>query len=468
MLNYSKKIGILEVIVIILTACLGIRWIPVAGSIGPSSIFFWILGALLFLIPLCLIVMELSQNYTEDGGVYLWVKESLGPKFGFFTAWFYWANNFFFYPGLLVFIVANFAYFLHNPALNNNHLFVTALVIIILWIAIIINILGIKFMARIASFACALNLALGGFLIISGLIYWFYNKTSATSFHFLAFFPNGSILNNLSNLTLLMFALSGVELIPTMADSVNNPKKTLTRGVIISSITVMFIYILGTITINIVLSPAELNNTTGLTEALGVVSQKIHLTWLTFVLITALLLVEFGALIVWLIAPTIMLFECVEKGILPEFMQKTNKYNVPANALILIGVLVSLITIITQYLPTINSIFTALVLMGTIVYFFPYLFLCIGYIKLKLKNRLSTNIISKKLGVSLASILFISVSLGILLSFMPGSDITTTKDLIDYELMLILGPFIFMFSGYLLYIRKSLTNKFNIRSNPKS
>lgn len=88
-----QKIGLRQVVILILTACLGIRWIPVAGAIGPSAIIFWIGGALLFLIPLSIITMELSANFTGDGGIHLWVKQVFGEQAAFYVAWLYWVNN---------------------------------------------------------------------------------------------------------------------------------------------------------------------------------------------------------------------------------------------------------------------------------------------------------------------------------------------------------------------------------------
>lgn len=454
----NSQIGLYSVIVMILTSCLGVRWIPVAGGIGPSAVIFWFLGAVLFFIPLSIIVTELSANYAKDGGMYLWVKEALGEKYAFYTAWFYWANNLFFYPGLLVFMVANLAYLIGQQQLANNHLFVVSFVLVSLWLAILINIMGVKFIARIASFACILNLGLFAFIIIGGFYYYFKFGVSATDFHPKSFLPNNDLFNNISNLSLLMFGLSGIELIPIMSGSVRDARRTMRCGVIISGFLIMFMYILGSVAINLIITPKELNNTTGLIEAIITVSDKIHLYGVATLLIAALIIVEFGALVIWLIAPTVLLFECVEPGILPPFVQKLNKNNVPANALLIIGLLVSIIVILTEYLPTINSIFTILVLLGTVVYFIPYLFLAIAYIKLKSANKLSVNIINQHFGYVCAILLFVSVSIGIILSFVPSSDIHTLKDIIIYEAEMILGPVIFIVFGYWLYKRKSVAN----------
>lgn len=454
----TKKLGVFAVILMILTSCLGIRWLPVAGSIGQPALIFWLLGGVLFFIPLAMIVVELANNFSSDGGMYLWVRQALGPKFGFFTAWLYWVNNFFFYPSLLIFMVDNFVYLLADKTLAYNKLFIITIVLVLLWLAIIINILGVRFIAKIAGFACILNISLTVFIIIAGFAYYFMYHTSNTNFYLASFIPNSNIINNLSNLSLLMFALSGVELIPTLASSINKPGKTISKSILISGVILLLCYILGTIGINILVSPQQLNNTTGLIAALEIITKTIHMPYLAMGLVLILLVVEFGALMVWLIAPTVMFFECVEEGIIPKWLQKINKYDAPAHALIVIGIIVTVVLVLTTYLPTVNSIFTTLVLMGTVVYFIPYLFLAISYIKLKYSNKLDNNLINKPLAYLLSIVLFCCVCLGIALSFMPGNDIKTPTQKLIYELNITLGPLVFILIGgiiyYIHYLRK--------------
>ncbi len=71
-----------------LTANFGIRWLAVAGGIGPSSLIFWFIGAILFFIPLSIIVAQLAKEYPEEGGLYTWVRSAMGDKSGFIFIYF--------------------------------------------------------------------------------------------------------------------------------------------------------------------------------------------------------------------------------------------------------------------------------------------------------------------------------------------------------------------------------------------
>ena len=150
---------------------------------------------------------------------------------------------------------------------------------------------------------------------------------------------------------------------------------------------------------------------------------------------------EFTAVSIWLLAPVIMFFKCTPKGILPDWLHKTNKHDSPKNALIFMGILVTIIVLLTNFLPSVNVMYQVLILMATVLYFIPYLYLVLAYIKL----------MDSRYKYIFGILVFISTSLGILFSFQPPSDLQTTHEIWVYELELILGPAIFIVIGWLLY-----------------
>lgn len=65
---------------------------------------------------------------------------------------------------------------------------------------------------------------------------------------------------------------------------------------------------------------------------------------------------------IWLLAQVVMFFKCIPKGILSEWVHKTNKYDSPKNALVFMGVLVTAIVLLTNFLPSVNLMYQALIL----------------------------------------------------------------------------------------------------------
>lgn len=454
-MTQNKKLGIRSIVLMVLTACLAIRWVAAAGAIGPSAITFWIIATIIFFIPLNLIVVELSLNYKDNGGIYLWTREGLGREYSFYTAWLYWICNIFYYPGILTFIAANILYLSNSHNLANNKHLIVVIVISCFWISVLFNIRGINLIAKISIFTGLFNFRLGIFLIIAGFCYLISHQNSATSFTLRSFMPDMDIIHNLSNLSLLMFALSGIELIPTVYKSIDNPERNLKKAIIISMFLLLTLYIIGTITINFILSPTELSSSTGLVASFFTLTAKLHWSsWVAYFLVLSLVIVEFGSFNIWLIAPTIMFFHCAEQGILPESLRQLNNNYAPRNALIFQAALSTVIILLSQYLPTVNSMYMLLVLAAANIYFIPYLFLAIAYLKLRRHNQLSKTILPKFLGILAPILLMISISLTMFLSFIPTSDVKSKSQIIVYEAELIGGPLVFTIIGMLMYKRR--------------
>ncbi|MCF6776720.1 APC family permease [Thiotrichales bacterium 19X7-9] len=438
----NKVLGFKDVTIMAVTANFGIRWIPVAAGLGASAIFFWVLGAIVFFAPLVIIAVQLSKSHPDEGGMYAWTKRALGDKAGFMVAWLYWVNTIFYYPAVLIFLATNFAYFIGRPDLISNHYYISFTVLAAFWLITIISFYGIranKYLVDIGGIIGSFIPAIA--IIVLGFAAFFISGVSATDFSVKNIIPHGHILDNLSTLTIIMFAMAGIEIIPTFANSVKDAKKTLYYGLTLSAFILFGLYILGTIALNLVASPAHIESAAGLMQAFDIVGQEFKIGWFAKLMSFLLTFAEFAAVSIWLLAPVIMFFKCTPKGILPDWLHKTNKYQAPKNALVFMGVLVTIIVLLTNFLATVNTMYQALILMATVLYFIPYLYLVVAYIKLN----------KGKLRYVYGVLVFLSTALGIVFSFQPPHSLTTTYDIVIYELELILGPLIFLVIGWLIY-----------------
>ena len=438
----NKILGLKDVTIMAVTANFGIRWIPVAAGLGASAVFFWLLGAIFFFMPLVIIAVQLSKSHPEEGGIYAWVCRGINQKAGFIVAWLYWVNTLFYYPAVLIFLASNFAYFIGKPELINNHYYISITVLTSFWLIIYISFYGL----RANKYLVGVGGVIGSFLpamaiIILGFAAFFITGHSATDFSAKEFLPHKSIFSSLSTLTIMMFAMAGIEIIPTFANSVKNASRTLYLGLIISSVVLFALYILGTVAINFIASPEEIESAAGLVQAFDIVGQEFHIYWFSKTMSFLLTFAEFAAVSIWLLAPVIMFFKCIPKGILPNWLHRTNKYDSPQNALVFMGVLVSAIVLLTDFLPTVKTMYEVLILMATVLYFIPFLYLVFAYFKLN----------QSKYRYAVGVLVFLSTSLGIIFSFQPPTDLKTTHDVIVYESELILGPIILFAIGLLIY-----------------
>jgi len=448
----KKVLNLFDILVMTVVANFGIRWLSVAGQMGAESIVFWCLGALLFFLPLSLICANLSRSYPCEGGIYPWIRDSLGEKPAFLVAWLYWVNGFFYYPAILIFLATNFAYVLGEPSLAHNHYFITSCVLIAFWLIILVCHFGLRTSKYLVSYGGILGTIIPGVaIVLFAVMALFAYHHSATSFAPHQFLPTKNIFHSLSTLTVIMFAMAGVEVIPTFANSVKNARRNLYLGLILGSVLIFLFYTLGTMAVNVFVPPTAVSNTAGLMQAFTVADIKLHMPWLTKTMAFMLTFADLAAVTVWLLAPIIMFFKCTPRGILPDWLHKTNKYDAPNNALIFMGVLVSISILLTNLVPSVADMYQVLVLMATILYFVPYLFLSFAYIKLQIQAKKS-KVWAYILGYSV----LLSVGLGILFSFPPPQDLVKAHHIIIYEIELIFGPILLIAIGWFLYSRKKV------------
>lgn len=449
--NSKAILNIKDVIMMTMTGNFGIRWIAVAAAIGPSSSCLWLLGALIFFLPLSIIVAQLSRAYPDAGGMYAWVRNALGEKHGFNVAWLYWVTNIFYYPAILIFLATNLAYALGHPELAENSHYITVTSLIGFWLIVLISIFGLKISKIFISLGGWFGLFLPMLLlIIFGLMAYFVFG-SATEFTLHTIFLGNKISENLPSLAMIMFAMAGVEVTATFANRVKNPKRDLYFGLLCGSFAIFLLYLIGTVMMNVIATPGTLSKTAGLMQAFHIIDLKFHTEWLSRTIAGALVFAELAAVVVWLIAPVTMFFACTPPGILPTYLHKTNQAGTPVNAILAQGILVSVVILITSLLPNINAMYQVLVLMSTTLYFIPYLYLAIAYAK-----SLTAIQFNKYLGLLIASAVFLCTAFGLGVSFVPSSDLHSAHEIFIYELELILGPLLFIFLGWLLYKHRKM------------
>ena len=106
----KKVLGVFALAMINVAAVLSIRNFPSMAIFGWSCIGWYIIGTILFLIPISLAGAELATGWPEGGGVYAWVKRAFGEKGGFTALFCEWSNNLVWFPTVLSFTASTLAF----------------------------------------------------------------------------------------------------------------------------------------------------------------------------------------------------------------------------------------------------------------------------------------------------------------------------------------------------------------------
>ena len=120
-----------------------LRNLPLVSEYGLSAVCYFLVVAFLFLIPCALVSAELATGWPKIGGVYVWVREGLGDRWGFFAIWMQWVHNVAWYPVILSFVATTLAYVI-DMDLVQNKFYVLAVILIGFWGMTLGNYLGIK------------------------------------------------------------------------------------------------------------------------------------------------------------------------------------------------------------------------------------------------------------------------------------------------------------------------------------
>ena len=91
--THRRELGVRDMTLFTVSAILLLDTLAASASIGVSSITWWLILGLIFFIPYGLISAELGTTYPEQGGIYAWVRDAFGPRWGTRMTWLYWLNN---------------------------------------------------------------------------------------------------------------------------------------------------------------------------------------------------------------------------------------------------------------------------------------------------------------------------------------------------------------------------------------
>ncbi len=442
----NKALSVFTLVMINVIAIDSLRNLPANAVVGLSIASFYLIAAILFLIPCVLVTAELATHYPKTGGAYVWVREAFGPKWGFVCIWLQWIYNVVWYPTVLSFLAANIAYLI-NPALATNKLYMVSMIIGLFSIATIVNFFGMKISGMISTFSAIIGTILPMLFIIALGFYWLNHGDliSATP-TWQSFIPSISHDNNLAFLVVVLFSLMGLEMSAVHAEEVKNPQRDYPRALLWSSLIIIVTMILASAAISIVIPKTQLNIISGLDQAFSTFLTALHLKWLLPVVIIMVLVGGFGGMAAWVIGPTKGIVVAAEDGCAPSFLRLRNKKQVPIAVLLLQWVIVLLLCGLILFIQFISTSYWILSDLTAQLALLFYVILFAAAIRLRYKTEKKPNayrIPGGNIGIWVIGLTGIVTCIAaIALGFIPPSSIKIQSTFI-YEIILIVGILLF-------------------------
>ncbi|MEG1979694.1 MAG: amino acid permease, partial [Victivallaceae bacterium] len=108
-------------------------------------------------------------------------------------------------------------------------------------------------------------------------------------------------------------------------------------------------------------------------EAFQYVCNALGMPWLLKPLCLMLALGAITTIFTWLLGPSKGLLQVAEDGYLPVFMGRKNSHNVPVNILLIQATIISLISLVVFFTPTISNAFWVFMALSAQIYMIMYI-----------------------------------------------------------------------------------------------
>ncbi len=409
-----------DVVLFNITAIVGLRWLTTAASqFGLASLSLWLVAMLIFFLPSAVAVRELADIDPGAGGIYRWVRRAFGPLHGFVAGWGYWVNNLFYFPSLLVATAAIAAY-AAGPRfvrLGDDPWFIAALSLAGLWIAVGMNLVGLrvgKRLQNLGGYGTWIPASIFVLLALASLV----TRGSATPFSARGLLPASFDLPSINLFATMTFALAGLELAPTLGDEIHDPAATLRRGIVVSGFAVVAMYVLGTAAMLVALPHQTVSITNGMPQATAALVERLGAPWLApAAAIVAILLVlgNLGGVGAWLAGSARLPFVAGVEGALPPAFGRIHpRWQTPYVGLLVQGALATVFVVASLVGSTVKNAYLVLTQTTLILFFIPYLYLFAAYLRLRRARTAGTALTGI---VGLAAVAF-----SIVLGFVPPAD----------------------------------------------
>jgi putative glutamate/gamma-aminobutyrate antiporter len=447
-----------------IVAVLSLRGLPAVAEYGLGSIFYYVLAAVLFLVPTALVAAELATGWPERGGVFRWVGEAFGRRWAIVAMFMLVLEVTIWFPTALTFGAVALAYtgpdHVADAAVAGNRLFVLAVVLAVYWLATFIALKGAKAFSRVAKWGGVIGtLVPGGILILLGFAYVIAGNRPQIDISWGAVIPDFSNFGNIVLAASIFLFYAGMEMNAIHVKDVENPTRSYPIAVLIAALGTVVIFVLGALAVAFIVPNKDINLTQSLLTAYNDLFAWAHIVWAGPIIAVALAIGVFAGIVTWISGPSSGLLVVAKAGNLPKFFQKTNKNGMGRNIMITQAAIVTVLAVLFVVLPSVQSVYQILSQLTVILYLVMYLLMFAAVIRLRLTqpNRPRPyRIPGGKVGIWIvAGVGFLGSLVAMFFSFIPPNQIKVGSPVFYVGLLVVLTV-VFVAVPFVVYaVRKA-------------
>jgi len=457
--HLKRVLGQRDLVLLFVVAVFNLNVLPSIAANGGATIWLWMISLILFFWPQGIAVIELSQRYPGEGGVYLWAKEVFGDFHGFLSGWCYWTNNMMYVPTVLLYFVGVSVFTLgeSHHGLADNRAFALSACLFLLVVLVVLNVVGLgvgKWINNVGALGTFLAAAL---LMGLGAIVWVKFGTNVTGADFQIPAEPRFVLNSFG---VICFGLVGLELASVMGDEIQDPKKTLPGAVAWGGVLSGALYIGATLTLLIAVSKSEISVLQGIVQAVSHMASRVGVAWIVapFAFLLSLSIAGIGS--AWLGGSARIPFVAGLDSYMPAWLGRVHpQYRTPYAALI-VHASVSLVLVIMNFWSTgVQESFQRLLSLAVVLQLIPFLYMFYALVRIASEPGFERKRYGKRTLLLSGVSGLLTTSLGIALAYFPAVQITS---LLSYEVWMAGGTILFIGAAaffFFIYGRRKLAAK---------
>ena len=343
--NKVKKFSFISVILSVICVVFVAEAAAPAAAIGNQQFFWWIFLIITFLLPYGMVVAELGTTYDSDGGLYDWIREAFGDRWGSRVAWYYWIN----FPLWIASLATLFPDILGMVFGVEFELAPVLLIeLAFVWIVVFMSFSKVSDSAWILNGGAVLKVLIA--VSVGGLGIWYaVNNGFASDMSPATFMPDLTNTNALTYLSIILFNFMGFEVICTFAGAMKNPSKDIPKAIVLGGLAIGAIYLFCSFGIGAAIPADQIDPDFGMIYA---VMTMVGEASPIFMLICIIFLVTlFANMASWSFGVNFVADYAAKHGNMPKvFSHENAKTEMPTGAAIVNGVVASL-ALMLQLIP---------------------------------------------------------------------------------------------------------------------
>lgn len=449
--------------IMIITTVVSLRGLPSQAEFGVQSIFYYLFAALFFLIPFSLVCAELASTYTHSGGLYRWVSEAFGPRWGWSAMYLEWQTLVIWFPAVLMFAAVSLAYIFwpesFDARLSANKIYTLLVVLGVYWSTNFIAFRGMK-SSKILSTLGGLfgTIVPASVLIVLGVAYLAMGKPIMLTHE--SFFPDFTKIGTIVLAASIFLFYGGMEMNAVHVQSMKNPAREFPRAMFLAVAAIVLIFVFATLAIGFVVPAKDINLLASLLVAYNDLWASVGVPWLGNVMALLITFGVIGQVSVIIAGPSTGLVAVGESGYLPRSLQKVNANGINKPILYVQAIFVSLLSLVLVVLPSVESAYQIMSQMATVIYLILVLMIYFAFFRLRRtqpdKPR-GFSIPGGKFGeFAIGGVGVLGAVIAMILSFFPPSQINTGNPVV-YVLIILCGAVVFFCLPLIVFAKRKPT-----------